>query len=74
MAIVEDLDVFEERSAQLDGVAPASAVDELRLERREERLRNGIVPSVALAAHADGDAEAVEHATIFGAGVLAAAV
>jgi hypothetical protein len=42
LTVVERLDVFEHRGLQLEPRGPAAAVDELLLERREERLGDGV--------------------------------
>ena len=43
-AVVEALDVLEHRRLQLGRVGQAAAVDELLLERGEERLGDGVGP------------------------------
>src|SRR3954451_17471049 len=51
LAVVEDLDVLEDRAAQVGLGWPAAAVDELLLQGREEALGDGVVVAVAAAAH-----------------------
>src|SRR5215472_2960506 len=72
--IVEDLDVFEDGGAQVAAGRPSGAINKLSLQRREEALGNCVVPAVALAAHADLDAELGERCLVLGARVLAATV
>ena len=50
--VVEDFDVLEDRSAGLGATDVVVSVDEFRLERREEALRDGVIPAIALTAHA----------------------
>src|SRR3954454_5641512 len=51
-AVVEDLDVLEDRGAQVGLGWPAAAVDELLLQGREEALSEGdLMLAVAAAAH-----------------------
>ena len=54
-AVVERLDVLEHGGLQLEPGRPAAAVDELLLERREERFGDGVVVRVAAGAHRDRD-------------------
>ncbi len=56
------------------GEAHVTSDIEFRFERAEEALDDGIVPAVADATHADGDAAGVEQAPIVVARVLAAAI
>src|SRR5664279_1024692 len=50
------------------------AVQSFHLQRTEQRLRAGVVPAVALAAHRRRNAMLFEYLTEVGAGVLAAAI
>src|SRR5215218_2430926 len=47
LAVVERLDVLEHGGLELEPARPAAAVDELLLERREERLGDGVVVGVS---------------------------
>src|SRR5215207_3450377 len=55
LAVVERLDVLEYGGPELEPARPAAAVDELLLERREERLGDGVVVCVSAGAHRDRD-------------------
>src|SRR3954454_6725201 len=55
-AVVEALDVLEDLAGQLAPRRPGVAVHEFLLERGEEALGDGIVVTIALAAHRAGDA------------------
>ena len=60
MPVVEDLDVLEDFAASVRPRLERVVSDELLLERREEALGDGVVPAVALAAHALAHAVAPE--------------
>src|SRR6185437_2111215 len=71
------VDLFEEladRSARLGQVAVFVAQDLLVLERLHERFAGRVIPRIAFARHADGDAVALEQAGVIVAGVLRAAI
>src|SRR5215204_1863638 len=51
LAVVERLDVLEHGGLELEPRRPCAAVDELFLERREERLGDGVVVGVPAGAH-----------------------
>ena len=72
--VVEGFDVFEDRSTGLPATDVVVSVDELRLEGREEALRDGVIPAIALAAHAADDSAFAEPAPVVLARVLDAAV
>ena len=72
--VVEGLDVLEDGGPGLASSDVVRAVDELGLERREEALRDGVVPAIALAAHAAVDAVFSKQLLIVPTGVLDAAV
>ena len=48
LAVVEGLDVLEHGGLKLEPARPAAAVDELFLERGEERLGDGVVVGVSV--------------------------
>jgi hypothetical protein len=74
LAIVENLDVLEDGGPQLEAGSPATLVDELGLDSCEEALGYGVVPTVALAAHADVDTQVGEGTSVLLTRVLATAV
>src|SRR5579864_5304484 len=74
LPVVEDLDVFEGLAACAVAVLEGAVPHELFLEGREEALGHGVVPAVALAAHARAHLVAPESASEGVAGVLRAAV
>src|SRR5713226_1437274 len=70
LAIVEDLDVLEDRRPRLFAGVEGVMMDELVLERAEEALGARIVEAVALAGHAGDHAMGLEHALIASVGIL----
>ena len=54
--IVEALDEPEDLPRRFSPVSEVFMVNELSLQRREERLEDRIIPAIALTAHAAGDA------------------
>src|SRR4051812_34187614 len=68
--IVEDFDVFEQCRFGLPPGAELCPMNQLGLERAEERLHRRIVKAVALTAHGRLDAIAVEDLAVWSAGVL----
>src|SRR3954466_11792290 len=52
LRVVEDLDVLEDVGARSCSRIEGALAHELLLQRREEALGDGVVPAVALAAHA----------------------
>jgi hypothetical protein len=74
LRIVEAGDVLDDRSPGARLGWPTLAFDQFALQRREEAFGHGVVPAIALAAHAAHNAVAIKLGTIFEAGVLAAAV
>ena len=56
LAVIERLDVLEDRGAQLPLGSPGLSVDEFLLQGREEALGDGVVVGVAAGAHRDRDA------------------
>ena len=74
LSIVKHLDVFEYGRPKLEPTRPDAPVDQFDLERREKRLCDGVVPAIALATHADFDAELGKSAAVFVARVLSAPV
>jgi len=51
LAVMEDLEVFEDRVGQLDAGAPGAAVKELDLHPTPERLDHGVVVATPDRAH-----------------------
>ena len=74
MAVVEDLDVFEERGSGLTACGEPGSVHELGFERAEEALHGGIIETISLSAHRGLDAMEPEQFAIVAAGVLHAAI
>src|SRR5215218_1737616 len=74
LAVVERLDVLEHRGLELEPGRPSAAVDELLLERGEERLGDRVVVGVAAGAHRDRDPGLPRGASEREADVLAALV
>jgi hypothetical protein len=72
--VVEAVDVLDEVTLDVVHVVPAGVALEFEGERREEALSDGVVPAVALAAHAAGDAVPVEERPVLAARVVHAAV
>ena len=68
--VVEDFDVFEQRRPGLPPRPEPGPVNQLGLERAEERFHRRIVVAVALAAHGGPQAMAVEDLAVRAAGVL----
>src|SRR5690606_37379111 len=58
--VVEVVEVVCDDTARMLEVGEDATLDALVLERREEALGGGVVPAVALAAHAAGDPVSVE--------------
>src|SRR5258708_37200336 len=67
-SVVERLDVFEQRRAGVVPIGERGLVDELSFERAEKALDDGVVPAVALAAHAGDSAVVREEAAVVVAG------
>src|SRR3989449_3302634 len=74
LPVVEYLQVLEDGAVRVRVRRPVRLVCEFDLERREEALRDRVVPAVAAPAHAHDDAVGVEHGAVVAARVLAAAV
>src|SRR2546426_10649931 len=74
LPVVEDLQVLEDGAGGVRVRRPVRLVREFDLERREEALRDGVVPAVPAPAHAHDDAVSVEHGAVVAARVLAPAV
>src|SRR5437016_1496144 len=74
LPVVEDLQVLEDGAVGVRVRRPVRLVCEFDLERREEALRDRVVPAVAAPAHAHDDAVGVEHGAVVAARVLAPAV
>ena len=72
--IVEAFEVVEDRHARLGVGAPAAAIDQLALERGEERFGHRVIEAVAHAAHRWRDASLAAAPTKRQAGVLSAVV
>src|ERR1043165_3848939 len=69
-AIVEDLDVVEDRQLGLVPGGEAAVVDQFGLELAPEALLHGVVIAVAASAHAGRDAVPLEQLLELRAGVL----
>ena len=69
-AVVEALDVVEERGAGLGPGGKLAVIDGLVFETAPERLDVGVVVAIALAAHGGEQAVFGEHLTISGTGKL----
>src|SRR5436309_2817505 len=74
LPVVEDLEVIEQLGARRRPRGPRRVVDELDLQRREETLGHGVVPTIAPAAHAAHDPVLGQDALVVAAGVLTAAI
>jgi hypothetical protein len=74
LTIVEDLDVVEDGRAGLSPRGPLKNVSDLVLQRAEEALDTGVVPAVALPAHAADHVLAGEQLPVVAARVLAAPI
>src|SRR5712692_1803337 len=72
--VVERLEVLEELAARRGPRVPSRVVDELDLQRCEEALGDGVVPAIALPAHAADDPVLRQHPLVVAAGVLTAAI
>ena len=73
-AVVEDLDVFEEVSMRGLVVEPATVMSQLGLEQMKERFGYGVIPAVALAAHALHETVSGQPLGELSAGVLDASI
>jgi hypothetical protein len=71
LPIVEALEVVERLGARRRAGGPRRVVDQLDLERREEALRDGIVPAIAPPVHAADDPVLCQDLLVVAAGVLA---
>ena len=74
LAIIEDLDVFEERGSGLTLGGEPGSVHELGFKRTEEALHRGIVEAITLTAHGDLDVVEPEQLAIVATGVLGATI
>ena len=72
--VVEDLDVLEDRRPRFGACIEVTAMHEFLLERSEEALDHGIVPTIALAAHAARDPQGIEAPAVVDTRVLTAAI
>src|SRR6187401_3652514 len=72
--VVEALDVTEEREPRLVARGEGATLDELVLDRRDAALGAGIVPGVALRAHAGHDPRDAQRPAHRDRGVLRATV
>ena len=70
LAVVEELDVFEDCTTRLGSRAPLSLVHQFDFESGEEAFRHRIVPTVSAPAHAADDSVLGEQSLIFPARVL----
>jgi len=61
LAVVEGLDVLEDRAPRGGARRPAVPVQEVELEGREEALGDGVVPAIAWPAEAGTDPVALEN-------------
>ena len=73
-SIVKNLDVVEQAAIRGPVVEPVFVVGQLGLEQMEEGLSHGVIPTVALAAHALHKAVFTDPVGERGAGVLNAAI
>src|SRR5580693_2455438 len=74
LPVVPVLDVEFDRSSCLRSGSPGAFGFELDLDRSEEALDDGIVPAVALAAHARRNAKDLEKLRVFSTCELTAAI
>ena len=74
LAIVERFDVVEDLGSSLGATVKATAIDQLQFEGGPEAFHGGVVIAVGAAAHGCDEAGLVESSTVFGAGVLDAAI
>lgn len=51
LAVIEHLDVLEDRRSSRLAADEHAAIDKFELQRCEEALRHGVVPAVALSGH-----------------------
>src|SRR5680860_689910 len=73
-AVIEDLEVLEDRLACLCAGDEVSLVDEFHFERGKEALGHGVVPAVAFTAHAAREVMCGQQVAVGGGCILAAAV
>lgn len=73
-AVVEGLDVIEDRGAGVSPGGEAPTVNEFILQAAPERFHRGVIVAVAPAAHGGDEAVVGERGTIIGTGILHAAV
>ena len=64
LPIVEHLDVFEDVLRRFIPCGAVPMIDELALERSEETFDAGVVPAVALAAHAGDETVLIEQTLV----------
>ncbi len=74
LPIIEHLDVFEDVLSRLVPCAVLTRVDEFTLERPEEALHAGIVPTVPPSRHAAGHPVCREQLLVGRGGILAASI
>src|SRR5580765_192777 len=74
VAVIEALDVLEDRGPRLGARVKREVIEPLGLDRVEETLDRGVVVTVAGTAHAADDAVAVEDVLVPGTGVRTAAI
>ncbi len=74
LPVVVNLDVFEDGGFEFGVGCPLFSMHEFFLERREETLGDGIVLTIAFAAHADGDALALQNGAVSFTRVLTPAI
>ena len=74
LAVVERLDVLEDRRSRFLSRLEDTKIHEFELQGRKEALDDGVVPTIAAAAHAAGDAAHVQQILVVLAGVLAPTV
>src|SRR5262249_52855059 len=70
LAIVEELEIVEQRGARQGPCGPRRVVDEFDLQRGEKALGDGVVPASAPAAHAADDAVLRQDLLVVTAGIL----
>ena len=73
LAVVEDLDVFEEGRLGLAPGSEPSSMHEFRLKGAEEAFHRRVIQAIALSAHRRLQAVCLEHLAVATAGVLNAA-
>lgn len=74
LAVIEGIDVVEDRPGGLSVVLKTGAVDKLLLERAPEAFYRGVIVAVATAAHARRHVPGGQMLAVRFAGVLAATV